>query len=176
MHVPSFECSCWISEALASQIPSPRQACCGEGTHRRRQSTCHISGALTQPALRPLLVPCSLSHHHSTSVCCPSSIGLECEVTTPSQCYAAPKAQAPDLIRPLQALQSAYDCLSSCRADNLIRDAEVVRKAMCHDCGGTGLWTLLGQSFGGFCAVRSLQPTLLTFRCQQLVVACLVCT
>ena len=61
----------------------------------------------------------------------------------------------------LQTLQSVYDRWSLCRADNIIRDAEVVRKAMCHDCGGTGLWTLLGQSFGGFCAVRSLQRILL---------------
>ena len=41
------------------------------------------------------------------------------------------------------------------RADNIVRDAEVVRKAMCQDGGGSGLWTLLGQSFGGFCAVSS---------------------
>jgi len=43
-----------------------------------------------------------------------------------------------------------------CRADNIIRDAEVVRKAMCQDTSSTCLWTLLGQSFGGFCAVSHL--------------------
>ena len=168
MHVPSSGCSCWTSEARASQAPSPHQACYGEGTQQRRQSTCHISGVLSASGSLPRSAcletstgACGLSCHHlSTSVCYPSSIGLEFEVTTPLQCHTAPRAQAADLNRPLQTLQSACERLSSRRADNIIRDAEVVRKAMCHDCGGTGLWTLLGQSFGGFCAVRSLQPVL----------------
>ena len=51
--------------------------------------------------------------------------------------------------------QGSHRCVAECRADNIIRDAEVVRKAMCQDGGGSGLWTLLGQSFGGFCAVSS---------------------
>lgn len=42
------------------------------------------------------------------------------------------------------------------RADNIVRDAEAVRMAMVpSDAPGGGRWTLLGQSFGGFCAVRS---------------------
>lgn len=48
------------------------------------------------------------------------------------------------------------------RADNIVRDAEAVRMAMVPpDAPGGGRWTLLGQSFGGFCAVRSLSHILL---------------
>ena len=35
------------------------------------------------PSLRRSLVSCSLSHHQSTQICCPSSIGQECKGTTP---------------------------------------------------------------------------------------------
>lgn len=66
------------------------------------------------------------------------------------------------LVRPMplgtgvQAGRPVRDIYCLCRrADNIIRDAEVVRKAMCQDTGTSGLWTLLGQSFGGFCAVSS---------------------
>ncbi|EIE21357.1 alpha/beta-hydrolase [Coccomyxa subellipsoidea C-169] len=47
--------------------------------------------------------------------------------------------------------------LAHFRADNIVRDAEAVRMAMVPpDAPGGGRWTLLGQSFGGFCAVRYL--------------------
>lgn len=155
MRAPSSACSSWISEAPASQAPSPHRACCGKGIHRRRQSTSHISGVLTGHTWGPPLVSCSLPHYQSDSNCCPSSIGQKCEGTIVfPNATQLPRPDSVTLFWLLHAVQSACERLS-CRADNIIRDAEVVRKAMCHDCGGTGLWTLLGQSFGGFCAVRS---------------------
>ncbi len=42
------------------------------------------------------------------------------------------------------------------RADNIVRDAEAVRMALvAPDAPGGGKWSILGQSFGGFCAVRA---------------------
>lgn len=48
------------------------------------------------------------------------------------------------------AEQAAY--LSHFRADNIIRDAEHIRQALI----GEGKWSILGQSFGGFCVLRYL--------------------
>lgn len=48
------------------------------------------------------------------------------------------------------AVQAEY--CSHFRADNIIRDCEVVRQMVC---GGT-LLSVLGQSFGGFCATTYL--------------------
>ncbi|MEW6071487.1 MAG: alpha/beta fold hydrolase [Planctomycetota bacterium] len=45
------------------------------------------------------------------------------------------------------------DYLSLFRADSIVRDAELVRKALL---GPTASWTVLGQSYGGFCAVHYL--------------------
>ncbi len=45
--------------------------------------------------------------------------------------------------------QAAY--LSSFRADSIVRDAELIRQEL-----GVDRWSLLGQSFGGFCAMTYL--------------------
>jgi pimeloyl-ACP methyl ester carboxylesterase len=45
--------------------------------------------------------------------------------------------------------QAAY--LTHFRADSIVRDAELLRKAL-----GVEQWSILGQSFGGFCAVAYL--------------------
>jgi len=47
--------------------------------------------------------------------------------------------------------QAAY--LRSFRADAIVRDAESIRKEIL---GPDGRWTILGQSYGGFCALRYL--------------------
>lgn len=44
------------------------------------------------------------------------------------------------------------DYLSHFRADNIIRDAEAIRAILSPDTP----WTILGQSFGGFCVLRYL--------------------
>ena len=46
--------------------------------------------------------------------------------------------------------QAAY--LRHFRADNIVRDAEAIRRALI----GDRRWTILGQSYGGFCAMRYL--------------------
>ena len=103
MRAPSSACSCWISEARASQTPSPHQASCGEGIQQRRQSIYHISGIpsalgslphsaclnTSAGALRPLLPPLATS----------CSIGQEC--------YTASKAQAVDF-------RHRRECTSAC--------------------------------------------------------------
>nr|XP_010925826.1 uncharacterized protein LOC105048262 [Elaeis guineensis] len=45
------------------------------------------------------------------------------------------------------------DCLKHFRADNIVNDAELIRKHLVPD---SGPWTVLGQSYGGFCAVTYL--------------------
>ena len=55
----------------------------------------------------------------------------------------------------LQAMGSAEDqaaYLQHFRADNIVRDAEVIRQQL----AGGRPWTVLGQSFGGFCAMHYL--------------------
>ncbi len=46
--------------------------------------------------------------------------------------------------------------LSHFRADSIVRDAEAIRRELC----GDRPWTILGQSYGGFCALTylSLHP------------------
>ena len=43
-----------------------------------------------------------------------------------------------------------------CRADSIVRDAEVVRRALVPKDTLGGRWTILGQSFGGFCCLTYL--------------------
>jgi pimeloyl-ACP methyl ester carboxylesterase len=45
------------------------------------------------------------------------------------------------------------DYLSHFRADSIVRDCEVIRRQLL---GDDGRWSVLGQSFGGFCAVAYL--------------------
>ncbi|KAK9810112.1 hypothetical protein WJX72_005044 [[Myrmecia] bisecta] len=52
--------------------------------------------------------------------------------------------------------QAQADYLSHFRADNIVRDAELVRKLMVPLELQGGRWSVLGQSFGGFCAVQYL--------------------
>jgi pimeloyl-ACP methyl ester carboxylesterase len=47
--------------------------------------------------------------------------------------------------------QAQADHLAHFRADNIVRDAEYIRRAL-----GSAPWSVLGQSFGGFCAVTYL--------------------
>ncbi|HRW10962.1 MAG TPA: alpha/beta fold hydrolase, partial [Caldilineaceae bacterium] len=49
--------------------------------------------------------------------------------------------------------QAQVDYLKHFRADNIVRDAEQIRIALL---GEGSRWTILGQSYGGFCAVRYL--------------------
>ena len=49
--------------------------------------------------------------------------------------------------------QAAY--LRRFRADDIVRDAEAIRKRMI----GDRRWTILGQSYGGFCAMRYLSAS-----------------
>jgi pimeloyl-ACP methyl ester carboxylesterase len=48
--------------------------------------------------------------------------------------------------------QAQADYVSHFRADNIVRDAEAIRKRLI----GDKQWSILGQSFGGFCALRYL--------------------
>jgi len=48
--------------------------------------------------------------------------------------------------------QTQADYVSHFRADNIVRDAEAIRKQLI----GDKQWSILGQSFGGFCALRYL--------------------
>ncbi|MDH6127749.1 alpha/beta fold hydrolase [Kitasatospora sp. GP82] len=49
--------------------------------------------------------------------------------------------------------QQQADYLAHFRADSIVRDAELIRRRLL---GGEDRWTLLGQSFGGFCTLTYL--------------------
>lgn len=49
--------------------------------------------------------------------------------------------------------EKAADYLTHFRADSIVRDAEMIRKVLC---GEQGKWTIMGQSFGGFCCFTYL--------------------
>ncbi len=55
-------------------------------------------------------------------------------------------------LRRLGSPQAQADYLQHFRADNIVRDAETIRRHLL----GEQPWTVLGQSFGGFCAMRYL--------------------
>lgn len=48
--------------------------------------------------------------------------------------------------------QAQADYLMHFRADNIVRDAEAIRRQLIRD----ATWSILGQSYGGFCAMRYL--------------------
>jgi pimeloyl-ACP methyl ester carboxylesterase len=52
-----------------------------------------------------------------------------------------------------EAPRDQAEYLTHFRADSIVRDAEHIRRELV---GPTGRWSLLGQSFGGFCAVHYL--------------------
>lgn len=49
--------------------------------------------------------------------------------------------------------QAQAEYVSHFRADNIVRDAELIRRELL---GANGKWSILGQSFGGFCVVHYL--------------------
>ncbi|KAL5984767.1 hypothetical protein ACLOJK_041389 [Asimina triloba] len=53
----------------------------------------------------------------------------------------------------MRSAQHVADYLKHFRADNIVNDAEFIRVRLVPD---GGRWTILGQSFGGFCAVTYL--------------------
>jgi pimeloyl-ACP methyl ester carboxylesterase len=55
-------------------------------------------------------------------------------------------------LAPLGTPQAQADYLALFRADNIVRDAERIRREL----AGGAPWSLLGQSFGGFCTVTYL--------------------
>ncbi|XAR54013.1 Prolyl aminopeptidase [Bertholletia excelsa] len=66
----------------------------------------------------------------------------------------------------IKSAEDLADFLKHFRADNIVNDAEFIRKHLVPEAGS---WTVLGQSFGGFCAVtylsfapEGLQQVLLT--------------
>jgi len=67
--------------------------------------------------------------------------GISTPVTAQALRNLAPEAQA--------------EYLRHFRADNIVRDAEAIRKAL----AGGRKWTILGQSYGGFCALRYLSAS-----------------
>ena len=52
----------------------------------------------------------------------------------------------------LGSARAQADYLANFRADSIVRDAEIIRRALI----GDEPWTVLGQSYGGFCAVSYL--------------------
>jgi pimeloyl-ACP methyl ester carboxylesterase len=67
--------------------------------------------------------------------------GLSTPVTAQSLSRLAPREQA--------------DYLKHFRTDNIVRDAETIRRALI----GDRRWTILGQSYGGFCSLRYLSAS-----------------
>ena len=55
-------------------------------------------------------------------------------------------------LRHLNSPKAQADYVQHFRADNIVRDAEAIRKALI----GEKQWSILGQSFGGFCAMNYL--------------------
>ncbi len=55
-------------------------------------------------------------------------------------------------LRHLSTPEAQADYVQHFRADNIVRDAEAIRKALI----GERQWSILGQSFGGFCAMNYL--------------------
>lgn len=56
----------------------------------------------------------------------------------------------------VQAVCNVMGATMPHRADSIVRDAEIVREALVPKDTLGGRWTILGQSFGGFCCVTYL--------------------
>ncbi|MCD7455594.1 hypothetical protein HAX54_028759 [Datura stramonium] len=59
----------------------------------------------------------------------------------------------PSSMSQVKSAEDLVNYLRHFRADNIVHDAEFIRKRLVPDAGP---WTILGQSFGGFCAVTYL--------------------
>lgn len=59
----------------------------------------------------------------------------------------------PSSMTQMKSAEELVNYLQHFRADNIVRDAEFIRKRVVP---GNGPWTILGQSYGGFCAVTYL--------------------
>ncbi|XP_070038221.1 uncharacterized protein LOC107829227 isoform X2 [Nicotiana tabacum] len=59
----------------------------------------------------------------------------------------------PSSMSQVKSAEDLVNYLRHFRADNIVHDAEFIRKRLVP---GAGPWTILGQSFGGFCAVTYL--------------------
>ncbi|CAI9764183.1 unnamed protein product [Fraxinus pennsylvanica] len=59
----------------------------------------------------------------------------------------------PSSMSQFKSAEDLADYLKHFRADNIVNDAEFIRKRLVID---SGPWTVLGQSYGGFCAVTYL--------------------
>ncbi|KAF3620203.1 putative desiccation protectant protein Lea14 -like protein [Capsicum annuum] len=59
----------------------------------------------------------------------------------------------PSSMSQVKSAEDLVNYLKHFRADNIVHDAEFIRKCLVPDAGP---WTILGQSFGGFCAVTYL--------------------
>ncbi|XP_073143281.1 uncharacterized protein [Henckelia pumila] len=59
----------------------------------------------------------------------------------------------PSSMSQFKSAEDLADFLKNFRADNIVNDAEFVRKLLVPNCRP---WTVLGQSYGGFCAVSYL--------------------
>ncbi|KAH0731299.1 proline iminopeptidase isoform X1 [Solanum tuberosum] len=59
----------------------------------------------------------------------------------------------PSSMSQVKSAEDLANYLRHFRADNIVHDAEFIRKRLVPDAGP---WTILGQSFGGFCAVTYL--------------------
>ncbi|OIT35988.1 hypothetical protein A4A49_35488 [Nicotiana attenuata] len=62
-------------------------------------------------------------------------------------------ALTPSSMSQVKSADDLVNYLRHFRADNIVQDAEFIRKRLVP---GAGPWTILGQSFGGFCAVTYL--------------------
>ncbi|XP_059651331.1 uncharacterized protein LOC132298959 [Cornus florida] len=62
-------------------------------------------------------------------------------------------ALTPSSMLQMKSAEDLADYLKHFRADNIVNDAEFIRKRLVPDAGP---WTVLGQSYGGFCAVTYL--------------------
>eukprot|EP01026_Neomeris_dumetosa_P078261 TRINITY_DN84586_c0_g1_i16.p1 TRINITY_DN84586_c0_g1~~TRINITY_DN84586_c0_g1_i16.p1 ORF type:complete len:314 (-),score=20.14 TRINITY_DN84586_c0_g1_i16:1159-2100(-) len=87
---------------------------------------------------------CALSQHSRLFLMDQRGTGNSCPITI-------------DNLKRVGTVQQQADYLKFFRADSIVRDAEIVRKQLLSstdDWGGK--WSLLGQSFGGFCITTYL--------------------
>lgn len=121
----------------------------------------HSQGSQLHPCFPPSpqschFPPCILSHTHRAKEGSKPGVLIEhCSSAEKGSAQALRKGVLEPSRLPPAATARAPLC-AHCRADSIVRDAEVVRQALVPQDNCMGKWSTLGQSFGGFCSLTYL--------------------
>ncbi|GFY97374.1 alpha/beta-Hydrolases superfamily protein [Actinidia rufa] len=139
-------------------IPPPRLLCSGFSCRRAVATVAAMDGAKADAGQSPpehvagnwYSVPELRLRDHYFTV--PLDYSLDRRIFPKISVFAREVVAVSSMLQ-MKSAEDLANYLKHFRADNIVNDAEFIRKYLVPD---AGTWTVLGQSYGGFCAVTYL--------------------